>query len=86
MEIITLKAFGGCFRLRIYFYPSRSRILLKTLWVMGLWSSDVILDSQRCFSNPVAVGGRFRLENRAGPFLRMETVGRHSDAHKTPDV
>ena len=30
--------------------------------------------------------GWLRLENRAGPFLKMESVGRHSDAHKTLDV
>ena len=30
--------------------------------------------------------GRHRLENRAGPFLRTECVGSHSDAQKTPDV
>ena len=56
MEIIALKAFGGCFRLRIYFFRRARGFLLKTLRVMGLHSFYVILDSQLCFSNPVAVG------------------------------
>ena len=30
--------------------------------------------------------GRLRLESRTGPLLRMESVGKHSDTHKTPDV
>ena len=44
------------FQVENLFFPSRSRILLKTLRVMGFQSFYVILDSQLCFSNPVAVG------------------------------
>ena len=44
------------FQVENLFFPSCSRILLKKLRAMGFWSLYVILDSQFCFSNPLAVG------------------------------
>ena len=48
LEIIALKAFGGCFRLRVYFSTAPVDLIEKTIGkgISAIW---LILDSQHCF-------------------------------------
>ena len=80
LEIKGLKAFGGRFRLRMFFFPSRLWIWLKTLSAKGFRPFYWLCST---FSAHGLRSGTARLDNCMAAVPQQGTLGRLSEVHKS---